>query len=67
VWPGATFVTLPSGDKIFLKFGDRRRIANDLKASGWCSLAGMRVEVRMGVKIRSTIVRAAWQRVCVIA
>lgn len=30
-WPGASFVTLPNDDKIFLKFGDRRKIANELK------------------------------------
>eukprot|EP00197_Chlamydomonas_leiostraca_P012021 CAMPEP_0202861128 /NCGR_PEP_ID=MMETSP1391-20130828/2625_1 /ASSEMBLY_ACC=CAM_ASM_000867 /TAXON_ID=1034604 /ORGANISM="Chlamydomonas leiostraca, Strain SAG 11-49" /LENGTH=1424 /DNA_ID=CAMNT_0049540457 /DNA_START=102 /DNA_END=4376 /DNA_ORIENTATION=+ len=30
-WPGANFVVTPSGDKMFLKFGDRRKIAADLK------------------------------------
>ena len=30
-WPGANFVLFPSGDKIFLKFGDRRRLASELK------------------------------------
>lgn len=29
-WPGANFVVFPSGDKVFLKFGDRRRIAAEL-------------------------------------
>ena len=29
--PGANFVVFPTGDKIFLKFGDRRRIAAELK------------------------------------
>lgn len=30
-WPGANFILFPSGDKVFLKFGDRRRIASELK------------------------------------
>ncbi len=30
-WPGASFVILPNGEKIYLKFGDRRKIANELK------------------------------------
>lgn len=30
-WPGANFVVFPSGDKVFLKFGDRRRIAAELR------------------------------------
>ena len=30
-WPGANFVVFASGDKTFLKFGDRRRIASDLR------------------------------------
>lgn len=29
--PGANFVEFPSGDKVFLKFGDRQRIAKNLK------------------------------------
>jgi len=29
--PGANFVVFPSGDKVFLKFGDRKRIAKELK------------------------------------
>ncbi|KAG1663389.1 hypothetical protein FOA52_011666 [Chlamydomonas sp. UWO 241] len=29
--PGANFVILPSGDKMFLKFGDRRKMAAELK------------------------------------
>lgn len=29
--PGANFVILPGNDKVFLKFGDRRRVAADLK------------------------------------
>ena len=29
--PGANFVVFPSGDKVFLKFGDRQRIAKQLK------------------------------------
>ncbi|KAJ9527506.1 hypothetical protein QJQ45_025764, partial [Haematococcus lacustris] len=32
-WPGANFVNLPNADRIFLKFGDRRRIATELKAT----------------------------------
>jgi DNA-directed RNA polymerase III subunit RPC1 len=31
VHPGANFVVFPSGDKTFLKYGDRRRIAAELK------------------------------------
>ncbi|PNW84960.1 hypothetical protein CHLRE_03g165750v5 [Chlamydomonas reinhardtii] len=30
-WPGANFVVTPDGDKQFLKFGDRRKIASELK------------------------------------
>ncbi|PSC73949.1 DNA-directed RNA polymerase III subunit rpc1-like isoform X2 [Micractinium conductrix] len=30
-WPGANFILFPSGDKVYLKFGDRRRIASELK------------------------------------
>ena len=35
-WPGANFVIVPTGqggedDKIYLKFGDRRKIAAELK------------------------------------
>ncbi|KFM26649.1 DNA-directed RNA polymerase III subunit rpc1 [Auxenochlorella protothecoides] len=30
-WPGASFVIFPNGDKVFLRFGDRRRIASELK------------------------------------
>ena len=30
-WPGANFILFPSGDKVFLKFGDCRRIASELK------------------------------------
>ena len=30
-WPGANFILFPTGDKVFLKFGDRRRIASELK------------------------------------
>ncbi|GLC35764.1 hypothetical protein PLESTM_000363300 [Pleodorina starrii] len=30
-WPGANFVVTPDGDKQFLKFGDRRKIAAELK------------------------------------
>ncbi|KAG2499255.1 hypothetical protein HYH03_002834 [Edaphochlamys debaryana] len=30
-WPGANFVVSPDGDKQFLKFGDRRKIAAELK------------------------------------
>lgn len=34
--PGANFVAFPDGGKWFLKYGDRRRIANDLKVCwGW--------------------------------
>ena len=29
--PGANFVVYPHGDKVFLKFGDRNRVAEDLK------------------------------------
>lgn len=29
--PGANFVEFPTGDKVFLKFGDRQRIAKNLK------------------------------------
>jgi len=29
--PGANFVEFPSGDKVFLKFGDRQRIAKNLR------------------------------------
>jgi hypothetical protein len=35
-WPGANFVMHTNGDRIFLKFGDRRRIAAELKVCG-CS------------------------------
>jgi DNA-directed RNA polymerase III subunit RPC1 len=31
-WPGANFIVFPSGDKVFLKFGDRRRMAAELRA-----------------------------------
>eukprot|EP00983_Pelagomonas_calceolata_P121266 1160784-Pelagomonas_calceolata.AAC.8 len=31
IWPGANFVVHPDGEKTFLKFGDRRKIAADLK------------------------------------
>ncbi|KAF5838068.1 hypothetical protein DUNSADRAFT_3438 [Dunaliella salina] len=31
LWPGANFVVHPDGEKTFLKFGDRRKIAADLK------------------------------------
>ncbi|KAK2077195.1 hypothetical protein QBZ16_004829 [Prototheca wickerhamii] len=30
-WPGAAFVIFPNGDKVFLKYGDRRRIAAALR------------------------------------
>ena len=30
-WPGANFILFPTGDKVFLKFGDRRRIASELR------------------------------------
>ena len=30
-WPGANFVVFPSGEKVYLKFGDRRRVASELK------------------------------------
>ncbi len=31
VWPGANFVTFPDGGRWFLKYGDRRKVAADLK------------------------------------
>ena len=31
VWPGANFILFPTGEKVFLKFGDRRRIAAELR------------------------------------
>ena len=31
-WPGANFVTFEDGGRWFLKYGDRRKIAADLKA-----------------------------------
>jgi len=41
-WPGANFVVLPDGEKTFLKFGDRRKIANDLKVPAmFCCGSGM--------------------------
>ena len=30
-WPGANFVEFPGGGRWFLKYGDRRRIAADIK------------------------------------
>lgn len=34
-WPGANFVILPNGEKMFLKFGDRRKMASELKVRAW--------------------------------
>ena len=31
IWPGANFVTFKDGNRWFLKYGDRRKIAADLK------------------------------------
>jgi hypothetical protein len=31
VWPGANYVISPSGEKHFLKFGDRRKLASEIK------------------------------------
>lgn len=39
-WPGANFVVHPNGDKSFLKFGDRRKIAADLKVRH-CAVAAV--------------------------
>ena len=49
-WPGANFVIVPTGqggedDKIYLKFGDRRKIAAELKVcvcGGGCGSKEMR-------------------------
>jgi hypothetical protein len=30
-WPGANFVALPDGNRWFLKYGDRRKMAAELK------------------------------------
>lgn len=30
-WPGANFILFPTGEKVYLKFGDRRRIASELR------------------------------------
>jgi len=49
VWPGANFVVHPDGEKTFLKFGDRRKIAADLKVKASSAHSGALMFVRCHV------------------